>query len=422
MTEEQIGRLLAERFPDRRLECFASKDNLGWVFVCYDFDWKEVVGHSSRHFKFGKSLGRFVKRACPPDRRAVLYLTNKDEYPHTLQTDDLFIAIVPCRNYRDTASPDPASSFFAVAAALKGINVLGLEPSALGEGELEVLIEKVWGDPKTRSQILEVIERLGGLPVGSEEPDEAATFDLAAFIGLLKVASSAKDSFPGLVEGISADDETPGLADLCEAISLGQRRNALRKFKANLEKAGTSDKLTERRWEEFFRQHPWLLGLNLAECVFLTEVQAQPDLGNRGLDGKGGQRGDALMATSGDLGYTVLVELKTPEARLVEPGLYRNAVHVPAEDVVGGVAQVQSACFGFESGSSNYDKVRDLRETGTYTVRPPGIVVVGRLSSIEANREMAICFGLFRAGLVGVKVVTYDELYDRAKALLQVTD
>jgi hypothetical protein len=217
------------------------------------------------------------------------------------------------------------------------------------------------------------------------------------------------------------DDRLANLGSAAEAIQLAARRDVVAQFERHLLAVDADDRLTEPRWEDFFRENPWLLGLNLRECVFLSEVQEQPDLGGKDLSGVGGQRGDSLMASGGCARFTVLVALKHPDAQLTEPKPYRNKAYKPGAEVIGGVVQVQAECFRWDTGPSNIEKKADLRYVhGTFTMRPDGIVVVGNLKSIEKDEEKLASFQIFRTSLHGVAVVTFDELLDRARALVGV--
>ena len=66
------------------------------------------------------------------------------------------------------------------------------------------------------------------------------------------------------------------------------------------------DPWTERDWQAFFRRNDWIFGLDYRFLV--TEV-AQPNVGGTNVTGKGGQKGDFLLGSSGDVRYSVLVEI-----------------------------------------------------------------------------------------------------------------
>jgi hypothetical protein len=74
------------------------------------------------------------------------------------------------------------------------------------------------------------------------------------------------------------------------------------------------------------------------------------------------------------------------------------------------------------------DLHRQHRDTGEYefevsTIRPRQIVVAGQLSQLadgeEINIEKLTSFEMWRRGQLGVEVLTFDELYERARYIVE---
>ena len=97
------------------------------------------------------------------------------------------------------------------------------------------------------------------------------------------------------------------------------REEAVSAFQAHL----AANDWSEGRWQTFFEQNTWIFGYGL-DYRFLSTVTPQPQYGGTLVSGKGGQRGDFLVATEADRRFTVLVEIKRPNSILVESVLYRN--------------------------------------------------------------------------------------------------
>jgi len=95
--------------------------------------------------------------------------------------------------------------------------------------------------------------------------------------------------------------------------SLLKRREKLSEFRTAL---GTKSN-DESFWQDFFEQNKWIFGYGL-NYEILRHQQSQPNYGGARVDGTGGQRGDNLMSTTGDLNFTVLVEIKTPATPLLQ--------------------------------------------------------------------------------------------------------
>jgi len=92
-----------------------------------------------------------------------------------------------------------------------------------------------------------------------------------------------------------------------------RRREVLEGFVRGLRTHPTD----EDRWQNFFERNKWIFGYGLNYHI-LRQEQSQPHYGGTRVDGKGGQRGDFLTSTVGDINFTVLVEIKTPATLLVQ--------------------------------------------------------------------------------------------------------
>ena len=53
------------------------------------------------------------------------------------------------------------------------------------------------------------------------------------------------------------------------------------------------------------------------------------------------------------------------------------------------------------------------------TVKPKGIVVVGMLNTLEQDQTKLDTFALFRKGIYVVEIITFDELHDRARYIVE---
>lgn len=205
--------------------------------------------------------------------------------------------------------------------------------------------------------------------------------------------------------------------DLLQAVAIkkqhDRRRAAVETFKAHIE----ADDWAESDWQSFFEGNQWIFGHGLA-YQFLHQVSDQPNYGGTTIQGTGGQRGDFLMATQADVGFTVLVEIKKPDSPLLEKKLYRNKVYQLGYELVGGVGQVQSNCRTWAIEGARQEENRELLESqGIYTYGPKGILVIGHTKQLTDNNQRAT-FELFRRNLVTPEVLTFDELLARAEFLV----
>lgn len=173
----------------------------------------------------------------------------------------------------------------------------------------------------------------------------------------------------------------------------------------------------EGEWETFFARNRWVFGHGLS-YQFLSEVQSQPHYGGVDATGKGGQLGDHLMATEANVRFTVLVEVKTPQAPLTQRKEYRNGAFVVGDDVAGGVAQLQANARKWTLDGAQREENRKLEQRQIFTVQPKGILVVGSTAFLDC-REKRVSFELYRRNLTNPEILTFDELYERAKFIVQ---
>lgn len=209
----------------------------------------------------------------------------------------------------------------------------------------------------------------------------------------------------------------PDLADAAGIIHLHRvRTEALAEFRQHLDALDWA----ERDWQTFFVRNPWIFGHGL-DYRFLVTEQAQALYGGADVTGRGGEEGDFLMATEGDARFAVLVEIKKPDTDLLDAVRYRNGAWRPSKELAGGVAQLQANCQQWQVASRQLPNSEWASEREITTAQPEGILVIGRLSSIDDDREKEESFERFRRHLWNPKVLTYDELYARAEFIVERT-
>lgn len=226
--------------------------------------------------------------------------------------------------------------------------------------------------------------------------------DAASIVSIIKELSST--------EGLNF-----GKDDLNELL---KRREKLEKFKRGMD-AKLAD---EGKWQVFFEQNKWIFGYGL-DYQILKQEQSQPNYGGTKVDGTGGERGDYLTSTSGDLSFTVLVEIKTPATPLLRgTSEIRNGAWSLSKELTDAVSQIQANIETWDKEGSRTDGNRDELETkGVYTVQPKGIIVIGSLSELD-ERSKRGTFQRLRKSLHGIDILTFDELYERARFIVETRD
>jgi hypothetical protein len=178
----------------------------------------------------------------------------------------------------------------------------------------------------------------------------------------------------------------------------------------------------ESYWQEFFNTNKWIFGYGLNYVIL--DVNGNVYTGGRNLHGKGGTRPDFYGSTRGKAKFSVLVEIKTPDTPLLTgKAEIRSGVWSLSRELTDAVAQIQG-----NTDELNVSAARDRNNEqilrGKYTVTPKGILVVGSLGEFKDPQSTVDIphkvwtFERFRRSLTNVEVITFDELHERAKFIV----
>lgn len=193
------------------------------------------------------------------------------------------------------------------------------------------------------------------------------------------------------------------------------RRKVLEEFSANL----NIEKL-ESYWQTFFNNNLWIFGYGLKYQI-LKEITDQPIYKGADFDASGEQRGDYIMHSSAEKKFTVLVEIKKPQTKLVSEELYRSGTAKLSSELVWATSQIQINCNSWFRNGSQQDHAKDtLEKTNIYTYQPKGILVIGKTSQLN-NREKFNTFEAYRNSINNPQIITFDELYERAKYIIETS-
>ena len=177
------------------------------------------------------------------------------------------------------------------------------------------------------------------------------------------------------------------------------RASVVRQFEEMLD----NDSLEEGVWQNFFEENTWIFGYGLRYQILRVE-QTQPTYGGSHITGKGGQRGDFLMATDAETKFTCLVEIKRPNTPLLQSTEYRNGVWGVSSEFAGAVSQIQVNCARWEIEGARTDGNRELMGD-TCTVAPRGIVVVGNTSQLDIH-DKRNSFERYRNAIHNSEIIT----------------
>jgi Domain of unknown function (DUF4263) len=206
--------------------------------------------------------------------------------------------------------------------------------------------------------------------------------------------------------------------DLASALSYGRVAAERARVSAEFRNRLNVGSFSEPDWQNFFEKNKWIFGYGL-KYVFLKQIAVQPQYGGADVHGRGGQKGDYLAATEGQLKFTVLVEIKRPDTELLKPRMYRSGAWPASDELAGGIAQVQANCRKWESeGSRSEANSEALQRQSIFTAQPKGILVIGQLGQLDDSSKRT-SFELLRRSISNPEIITFDELYQRAKFIAE---
>lgn len=238
------------------------------------------------------------------------------------------------------------------------------------------------------------------------------------------------------VEQYLKDKKEEGTNDNSELIKIYVKRSeALAEFKKLLtdEKYFISIKKgnkEERVWQNFFEKNKWIFGLNL-NLFFLSSLE------NRNYEqvvagfnfNTGGKRADALLKSNGILSSFFFCEIKTHNTTILEKVAYRKDCYGISKEFAGALSQVQKTVSKATSLIKGRQNIKDKDGYDSneiiFNYQPLSTIVIGSLNEFfkgdNLNEERYASFELFRKSLQNIQVITFDELYARAEAILGVS-
>ena len=220
-----------------------------------------------------------------------------------------------------------------------------------------------------------------------------------------------------------------------DLISVGYRKKQIEVFNhlftdaayfANLKEIKKTS--NEGLWQKYFEKNEWIFGYGLG-YLFLT-----------GLDNKKleqvvqgysvtdhGKRVDALMKTKGIISNLCFIEIKTHATKLLDTNPYRSGCWAPSKELAGAVAQVQgtvaSAIDSLSHQINSEDKSGNPTGEEIFNYQPKSFLVIGSLEEFSGeygvNKDKLRSFELFRRNTMNPEIITFDELYERARFIVQ---
>jgi hypothetical protein len=443
-------------------------ERLAGIDVYYDFTWADHFHDRRVQFNNGLHLANFVKKRCPDGLTPSLLLIDRDDRQQgPLRTDQHFVWVVNLPRYRKSR-PDAALSYIATLigpdiARFTELHVLASELRVLADAHPEEFRAFLSSWAMGKAEHLKHLREIANIP--DDQTDTASLSEVIAGLRALDdfdagavraLASLDRESRIWLLRLLSddiwanketlelfLDEHRETLAAIIRAdvrapdiVALARRRAVLAEFGQLLTDAdqfafarkvrGTGN---EGTWQKFIEEYPWLIGSSVAPQFLHSWSRERLEQTVRGYSLAGpGKRADAVLRTAGAVSALVLVEIKHHQTPLLSKDAYRPGVWRVSGDVAGGVAQCQTTA---DETVNEFGKTLDEKDRAGFTVgttfvcRPRTILVVGSLAEFvddagHIHHAKFESFERFRRGLRDPEIVTFDELFERARFVLDL--
>ena len=187
----------------------------------------------------------------------------------------------------------------------------------------------------------------------------------------------------------------------------------------------------EGLWQLFFEKNPWIFGYGLSYIYLSSFDEKKLEQVVQGYRiGQHGKRADALLRTRGAISNLCFVEIKTHITDLLSNKCYRKGCWAPSGELAGAVSQLQGTVSYATESILGRLRIEDSDGFPTgeeaFNYLPKSYLVIGSLQQFVGehgpNQEKYRSFELYRRNTVTPEIITFDELYERAKFIVHASE
>lgn len=223
-----------------------------------------------------------------------------------------------------------------------------------------------------------------------------------------------------------------------DVVAIGYRKKQLEVFRLLLTNPAYFDELKQRKqstdeklWQQFFEKNPWIFGYGLSYIYLdsLDDKKLEQVVQGHSIAAHG-KRVDALMKSRGVISSLCFVEIKKHTTPLLANSAYRPGCWAAHSELAGAIAQVQgsvaSAMDALRGKLAMTDSSGNPTGEEAFNYAPKAFLVVGSLDSLVSehgvNMDKFRSFELLRRNTFLPEIITFDELYERARFIVQQND
>lgn len=219
-----------------------------------------------------------------------------------------------------------------------------------------------------------------------------------------------------------------------DIISVGFRKKQLEWYEKLLNDSKWFEEIKDKKgttkeglWQYYFEKNSWIFGYGLGYIFLegLDDKKLEQVVQGHNVNSHG-KRVDALMKTKGIISNLCFVEIKTHTTQLLDSTPYRTGCWAPSKELAGAIAQVQgtvaSAVDSLTDRVSLNDKLGNPKGEDIYNYQPKAYLVIGNMGEFSTengiNKGKLRSFELFRKNISSPEIITFDELYERARFIV----
>jgi hypothetical protein len=227
---------------------------------------------------------------------------------------------------------------------------------------------------------------------------------------------------PKAIEEALRSEVTPS-----DMVAIGYRKKQLKRYRQLLDDPATD----EAEWQSFFQENVWIFGYGLTYLFLSNLDQKKLEQAVSGKDlWQRGKRADGVLKTLGAISALCFVEIKRHSTPLLQSKAYRPSCWAASEELAGAITQCQVTVE--QVARKALEKLEPLDESGEptgeklFSYQPRSFLVVGSLDEFIKDEAIRTdhyrSFELLRRNVIRPEIVTFDELYERAKFIVQVAE
>jgi len=175
-----------------------------------------------------------------------------------------------------------------------------------------------------------------------------------------------------------------------------------------------SENSKEEFWQKTLSKYAFVLSQVFANPVIV--VQGKAYVGGKGIPDSGGKLVD-FLARNEVSKNAILIEIKTPKTELLGPE-YRGVFSISRE-LSGSIVQVANYKHNLEH---EFSSLKVNSEIDIESFEPKCVIIAGNQKKELNDPIKKKVFELFRSRLLGVDIITYDELFGKVSLLIDMLE